>query len=72
MAAACVVIAIGDRSWGWFIGGVVFAAVAMLARGLLKKEQEVGRGPARFGFVGIAMLAMLVVMAGLFWLQTSA
>lgn len=66
MGAACVAIAIADHSLGWFIGGAVFFAVGMYARGQLKKEWEVGAGPARAGFVGIAMLAMLAAMLVLF------
>lgn len=72
MAGACVVIAVGDRSIGWFIGSGVFFLLGLFARGQLKKEQEVGREPPRLGFVGAAMVAMLVIMGALFWLQTSA
>jgi len=66
MAAACVAIAAADRSWGWLVGGAIFFSVAMVARGQLKKEWEVGRAPARPGFVGLAMLAMLAAMLVLF------
>ena len=72
MAAACVVIAVAGRSWGWLLGAVVFFVVAIAARRQLKREHETGREPPRIGFVGLAMLAMLVVMFFLFWIQFSA
>lgn len=72
MAAACIVIAIGDRSGSWLIGGLVLFSVAMFARHKLKQESQLGRGPARVGFVGLAMLVMLAAMSFLFWLQVSA
>jgi 1,4-dihydroxy-2-naphthoate octaprenyltransferase len=72
MAAACVVIAVGGRSWGWLIGAVLFFVVASVARCQLKREHEMGREPPRIGFVGLAMLAMLVAMFFLFWIQFSA
>ncbi|MBB4634287.1 hypothetical protein [Longimicrobium terrae] len=62
MAAACVVIAAADGSWGWLIGAAAFLAVGMLARGKLRKEREVGLAPARFGFVGVSMLVMLAAI----------
>jgi hypothetical protein len=71
MAIACVVLAIGERSFGWFIGGIVFAGVAMFARSQLSKEHEEGQEGPRLGFVGIAIGVMLVVMFLLFKLQSS-
>lgn len=72
MAAACVVIAIGDRAWGWLIGGGIFFGVAHVARRLLRAEAVQGRAGPRFSFVTVALLVMLVVMFLLFWLQTRA
>jgi 1,4-dihydroxy-2-naphthoate octaprenyltransferase len=72
MAAACVVIAISDRSWGWLIGSAIFFGVATAARRALKKEHETGREAPRLGFVGFAMLGMVAVMGILFWIQFSA
>lgn len=72
MAAACVLIAIGDRSWGWLIGGIVFFAVANMARRQLKKEAESGREGASISFFGVAVLLMIVAMLFLFWLQFKA
>lgn len=72
MAAACVVTAVADRSLGWLAGGIAFVSVAMYSRRQLKREREVGRAAPRLGFVGIAMLVMLLGMLFLFWLQTSA
>lgn len=72
MSAACVVIAIGDRAWGWLIGGVVFFFVAQFARRQLKVEIEKGHEPPRFNFVVIAMLVMVVIMLLLFWIQARA
>ena len=71
-AAACVVIAIGDRSLGWLIGGIVLFSVAVFARRQLKKEQETAPAAPRLGFVGMAMLVMLLGIFFLYWLQTSA
>lgn len=71
-AAACVVIAIGDRSLGWLIGGIVLFSVAVFARRQLNKERETASAAPRFGFVGIAMLVMLLGIFFLYWLQTSA
>jgi hypothetical protein len=72
MAGACVLIALGDRAWGWLMGAIIFFAVADLARRQLKKEVEAGPAPPRFAFVGLAMLVMLVVMFFLFWIQMRA
>ena len=72
MAAACVVIAMTSRSWGWLVGAILFSVVGIMARRRLKAEQETGREPPRLGFVGMAILGMLLAMGFLFWLQTSA
>jgi hypothetical protein len=71
-AAACLVIAGVDASWGWLIGGVILFSIAMFARRQLTNEKETGRATASGGFVGIAILVMLVVMFFLFWLQFAA
>jgi hypothetical protein len=72
MSAACVLIAVGDRSWGWLVGAIVFASVAMFARRQLVAEHEEGQAGPRLGFVGIAIVVMMVVMYFLLRLQTSA
>lgn len=72
MAAACVVIAIGDRAWGWLIGGIVLYFIARLARRQLRTETEVGQAAPRISFVALAMLVTLVVMSFLFWIQMRA
>ena len=70
MTAACVVIAIGDHSLGWAIGAVAFFFVAQFARRQLKSEVEIERPPGpRLGFVGIAMLVMVVAILLMFWLS---
>jgi hypothetical protein len=72
MAAASVVAAFGDRSWGWAVGAVAFFVVAQVARRQLRKEAESDRreGP-RLSFVGIAMLVMVVAILLMFWLTRS-
>ncbi len=72
MSIACVVIAIGDRSLGWFVGGVVLSAVAFYARKKLREEASTGPGETSFSFVGVAILLMLVAMMFIFWLQFKA
>lgn len=62
MAAACVVIAVADGSWGWLIGAAAFLAVGISARGKLGKERETGLAPARLGFVGVSMLVMVAAI----------
>lgn len=71
MAMACGVIALTERSWAWFIGGIVLLVVATMARRLRSDEAATGHTGPRIGFVGVAMLLMLAVMALLFWLQFS-
>jgi len=74
MATACAGIAIGDRSWGWFVGAIVFSVLGYVALRLYKSEHETGTGRQgiSLGFAGIAMLLAIVVMLGLFWLQFKA
>ena len=72
MAATCVLIAIGDRSWGWLIGGVVSFVVANIARRQLEKEETSGREGVSISFFGVAVLLMIVAMLFLFWLQFKA
>lgn len=69
MAAACVVIAFGDRAWGWAVGAVTFFLAAQFSRRQLKREVESDerKGP-RLSFVGIAMLVMVVAILLMFWL----
>lgn len=72
MAIASVVAAFGDRSWGWAIGAIAFFLVAQFARRQLKKEVASDeRAPPRLGFVGIAMLVMVVAILLMFWLTRS-
>lgn len=78
MAACCVVIALGDRSWGWLIGGIVFFAVAIWAQRLKNREQddededeESHTGP-RLGFFAIAILVMMAAIYAIYWLSTAA
>lgn len=72
MAAACVIVAIGDRSWGWLVGSFVFISVAVMALRRLKQEQDEIRSSPRLSFVTLAILGMVIVMGGLFWMQFSA
>lgn len=71
MAAACVVIAVADRSWGWFFGGGVFLSVAIYARRLLNQERETGPAAPRLGFVAVAMLAMVLAIFMMYLLDSS-
>jgi hypothetical protein len=71
-AAACVVIAIGERSFGWLIGGLVLFSLAIYARRQFKNEQVAGQATPRFGFVGVAILIMLLAIYAIYWLSTSA
>lgn len=71
MAAACVVIAIGGRSLGWFMGGLVLFAVGMFARRQLQREQEEGPAGARLGFVAIAIGLMVAAIGFMAWLDMS-
>ena len=70
MAVASLFLAIGNKSWGWFAGAIVLAVVAGYARKQLRKEAATQRTGASLGFVGTAIAVMLVVMLGLFWLQS--
>jgi hypothetical protein len=72
MALSCLVLAATKASLGWLAGGVVFLFVAVYAVRQFKKEAESEREGVSIGFFGIAILTMMVVMLGLFWLQTSA
>jgi len=69
MAIASLVLAIGERSLGWFLGAIVLAFVASYARKQINKEEETGRQDASLGFVAKAIILMLLAMAVMFWLQ---
>lgn len=71
MSLACLVIAAAEGSLGWFAGGGVFLAVGLFARRLGSEEGVPGSGGARLGFIGIAMLVMVIAIAGMAWLSTS-
>lgn len=72
MAVACVVIAIGDRSFAWLIGGFVLVFLAIYARRQFKNEQIEGQATPRLGFVGAAMLIMLIALYAIYRLSISA
>ena len=74
MGAACILVAIGDRSWPWLLGSAVSFAVAEFARRKLREERSdpQARHTPRAGFFVIAMLGMIAAMAFLFWLQFEA
>jgi hypothetical protein len=71
-ALACLLLAAIESSLGWLIGGIILVLVAVFAHRLLKRERDVGRQGPSLRFAGLAMLAMLIVMGLLFWLQFSA
>ncbi len=73
-AIACVVVAIGDRSFGWLVGGLVAFAVARYAKTLLTRERGTRHAQAapRLGFFAVSMLVMFGAMGAIFWLQFSA
>ena len=72
MAVASLLIAVTNKSWGWFAGAIVLAVVAGYARRQLRKEAATQRAGASPGFVVSAIALMLVVMLGLFWLPSYA
>jgi len=72
MAISCLILAVTNSSLGWLVGGIVLLFVAIYAARQFKKEKTTQREGVSLGFFGIAMLVMIVVMLGLFWLQSSA
>jgi polyferredoxin len=73
MSLACLVIAFGDRSLGWFVGAIVFFDVAQFARRKATEEQEEpDSGGARGKFIVVAMLIMVAAMYGMYLLSESA
>lgn len=72
MSVACVLIAIGDRSWGWLLGGASFFALGMYARRQRVIEQKPGYSPGlgvgRFVFV---LLILIGGIYGIYWLSTA-
>lgn len=72
MAAACVLVALGEGSLGWFVGGMAFLGLGLYARRQRRREQEPGYEPGlgvgRFVFV----LAILGVgIYGIYWLANA-
>ena len=72
MAISCLVLAGAKSSLGWLVGGVVLLSVAIYAMRQFKKEEETESEGVSIGFLGVAILIMLVAMFGLFWLQSKA
>lgn len=71
MAAASVIIALGDRSWGWALGAIAFFFFAQYSRRQLKKEVESAeREPPRLNFVAISMIVMIAGILLIFWLTS--
>ena len=72
MSGACLLIAIGDKSWGWLLGAVCFFALGMYARRQRHREQEPGYSPGlgvgRFVFV---LLILAGGIYGIYWLSTA-
>lgn len=73
MAIACLVLAGTNKSLGWLVGGIVLLGVAIYAARQFKHEAETEteREGVSISFFGVAIVIMLVVMFGLFWLQSS-
>jgi hypothetical protein len=70
MSLACIVIAIGERSFGWVVGAVVFFFASFYARKQFNIEEQTGHKGASFSFVGKPIILMLVVMLLLlFWIR---
>jgi ABC-type branched-subunit amino acid transport system permease subunit len=71
MAIASLVLAGTNKSLGWLVSGIVLLCVATYAMRQFKKEAETEPEGVSISFFGVAIVIMLVVMLGLFWLQSS-
>ncbi len=70
-AIAALVIAIGDKSFGWLVGSAIIFSVARLARRKLSEEHETGHQGASGRFMIWAFAALIGGMFALYKLQTA-
>jgi hypothetical protein len=71
-AAACLLIAVGDGSFGWFIGAGVSFAIAQYARRQWNRERAGEPVRSRGYLVGGLFIFMLLAIYGMYLLDTAA
>lgn len=70
-AVCALVIAIGDKSFGWLLGSVVLFFVARMARRKFSEERETGHQGTSGRFMIWAFAVLLGGMFVLYKLQTA-